>query len=202
MSVRTAGAVGAAVMFLPALAAAQPQPQTITITTTTTVVLAPDATVSDGPPGETAPNATIVAPAPAPTRDRLTHFHWSAALGAQTDGKEAFPVVDARAAWAIVPHLFVAGGLSFGAALDDLDKYGDYFHAETASLQLWPTDRIWLEAGGGGIATEHRDTEGGFIAAAGVEVYDHGGYSLGAQLRFFGTDKESGLGLLLGSTWY
>lgn len=190
---------------MPFFALPPPAPTTITVTTTTTVTLDPgapiaDAPITDGPPGETAPNVSYTEPEPA--RAPLPRFHWSAALGAQSDGHEAFPIVDARAAWAIVPHVFVAGGLTFGAPVDELATYGEYYHAETASLQVWPTDRIWFEAGGGAIATERRVTGPGFIAAAGAELYDHGRYTIGAQLRFFGTDKESGLGLLLGTTWY
>lgn len=209
MSVRTAGAVGAAVMFVPALATAQPsaQPQTITVTTTTTVVLAPGETVGDAPPGETAPVASITTTSTKAGIDR--GFRLSIATGAAFGWKKPGELnagFDLRIGFAIAPHLLLVGGVTAAAEAEDVGKLDDYNHAETASLEYWPTGRLWIEGGlGVGGLEHHHDLSGAMTAAVGYELFARTTYSIGAQLRAFGMPDDGdniGAGLLVGASWY
>ncbi|HTJ41385.1 MAG TPA: hypothetical protein VL463_04790 [Kofleriaceae bacterium] len=189
MSARTAGAVVATVLFVPAVASAQ-QPQTITITTTTTVTIAPDATISDGPPGETPVNTVGRA---AEGIDRGFRFTAAGGLAAADD---PVGLADLRIGWAIAHHVILGGGFTLATDGDDT------IHLETASLQIWPTARFWLE-GGAGVVTDKK-VEGAGTVALGYELFARPTYSIGAQLRgFFALDGDGGIGsLLVGATFY
>lgn len=197
MSARTAGAVVAAVMFVPAVAKAQPQ--TITITTTTTVTLVPDATISDAPPGETPPNTVPFAA----RRDGIDRgFRFSAGLGTTLNDKP-LAFADLRIGWALVPHLLVVGGLSIGGEADDIaGKPQDLVHALTGGLQWWPLHRLWIEGGAGELTTEHRGPMPVATVAVGYELFTRPGYSLGANVRGLAGDHDGGAILLVGASWY
>ncbi len=195
---RSTAAVVAAFGLAPALAAAQPR--TITITTTTTVTLEPDAAVTDLPPGETPPNASVTTTA-APQDETPT---WRATVaGGLASTDEAMSMLDARVGVAIARHVRVAAGVTTGGELDKLDRLDHYMHAETASLQYVPTSRAWLELGAG-VGAGRLDNDAGFAmtAAFGADVYSGRSAALNLQLRGVATHDGPAIGLLVGASFW
>ena len=195
---RTTAAVVAAFGLVPALATAEPR--TITITTTTTVTLEPDAAVTDLPPGETPPNATITSSA-APAGETPT---WRATVaGGLASTDEAMSMLDARLGVAISRRLRLAAGITTGGELDKIDRLDHYMHAETASLQYFATTRAWLELGLG-VGAGRFDNDAGFAmtAAFGADIYAGRSAALNLQLRGIATHDGPAIGLLVGASFY
>ena len=112
-------------------------------------------------------------------------------------------MLDLRLGVAISRHLRLAGGITTGGELDKLDRLDHYMHAETASLQYFPTSRAWLELGAG-LGAKRIDGDTGFAmtAAFGADVYAGRGAALNLQLRGVANEDGPTIGLLVGASFY
>ena len=194
---RTIRAAVAASALAPAIAAAEPR--TITITTTTTVTLVPDAEVTDLPPGETAPNAVVTDAAPAPAPAHPWRF---TAAGGLAASDEAAVMADLRVALGLTRRLAITGGITAASEADDLGRMDKTIHAETVSLQIWPTSRFWVELGGGPATDGSHDTVLAAAAALGYDVFARPGFAVDAQVRVITNGDDGFAGALVGASWY